>query len=134
MKVTLHKNTNSVVGIASRLRNGRSGVRIPAGEKSFLSTPKRPNPLWGPTSLLLTGTAVLSRRYSDQVVVLITRHHLALRLRISGVMPLFPLHAIMAWTGKYFILLPVLKKGSLELIRGIRSVKCEMLNLKIRDS
>ena len=33
---------------------------------------------------------------------LATRLHLVLRLRLSGVLPLLPLHAFTAWTGKNF--------------------------------
>jgi len=48
---------DSVVGIATTLRSGRSGVRLFRG-KRFNSSPKRPDRLWG--------TRVLSRGYDSR--------------------------------------------------------------------
>ena len=44
------------------------------------------------------GTGTVSHWLSGQRVKLITHHHLALRLRMSGAIPFFPLYALMAWT------------------------------------
>jgi hypothetical protein len=43
---------------------------------------------------------VLSRRYSGQGVKLTTDLYLVPRLRMNGVIPLLPLYAFVAWTGK----------------------------------
>jgi hypothetical protein len=47
--------TGSSVGIATELRAGRSGVRIPVGSEIFHTCPDRP---WGPPSLLYKGYRV----------------------------------------------------------------------------
>jgi hypothetical protein len=56
--IVLHcswRNWNvSVVGVVTRLRAGRSGIRISSGTRDF-SYSNRPNLLWGPSSLLLDG-------------------------------------------------------------------------------
>ena len=46
---------NSVVSIVTRLQTVRSRVRIPAGEKWFISSPKRADRLWSPSNLLFNG-------------------------------------------------------------------------------
>ena len=60
----------------------------------LLSSPKRPDRLCGPRSLLSIGTAVLSLG-----VLPTTRHHSAPMLWTSGAKPLNPLYDITAWTG-----------------------------------
>jgi hypothetical protein len=85
--------------MAPSLRTRWTGFRIQAGEKYFLPSPKHPDRLWGITSLLLTGTGVLSRWYSDRGVMFTIHLRLALRLRTSRAMPLLLLHAFMVWTG-----------------------------------
>jgi hypothetical protein len=67
-------------------------------DKRFFSSPKCPDQLWGPTSLLFDGYW-----YSLLGVNL----QLELRLRMSEVISLFPLYAFMAWTEPN---LPYLKK------------------------
>jgi hypothetical protein len=53
---TLGNSRNSSVGIATGYRlDGRGvGVRFP-GEARFFSSPRRPDRLWGPPSLLSNG-------------------------------------------------------------------------------
>ena len=59
--IVLHRswrNWNvSLIGIVTRLRAGRSGIRIPAGAIDF-SYSNRPHLLWDPSSLLLGGCRV----------------------------------------------------------------------------
>jgi len=47
----IDRSWGSVVGIRTRLWTGRFETRIPAGAKRFLSSPKRPDRLWEPSSL-----------------------------------------------------------------------------------
>ena len=53
-----------------------------------------------PASYSVGITRVLSQGLSRWGVKLTTHLHLVLRLRISGAIPLLPLHAFSAWTGK----------------------------------
>jgi hypothetical protein len=46
------------------------------------------------------GSMVISQEKSDQVVTLTTDLNLVPGLRMSGAIPLLPLYAFMAWTGK----------------------------------
>jgi hypothetical protein len=46
---------DSGVNIVTRLRAGRIGVRITAGERDLSLLQKRPNRLWGPLSHLYNG-------------------------------------------------------------------------------
>ena len=71
----------SSVGIVTRLRAGRSGVRIPVGARLFFSSPERPDLLWGPSSLLFAwGKNVRG--------VSLTSHlHLVPKFRLSGAVP-----------------------------------------------
>ena len=48
-------NRDSVIGIATGLRVGRSGVRNTAGVKEFVYFPKRPDGPWGSPSLPFNG-------------------------------------------------------------------------------
>jgi hypothetical protein len=48
----------SAVGIETMLRAGRPGTRIPVQAENFSLLQKRPYLLWGPPSILLTGTGV----------------------------------------------------------------------------
>ena len=54
------KAQDNVVGVATRLRTGPSGVRIAAGASDF-SPLLRPNRLRGPSTLLLNGRGVKFR-------------------------------------------------------------------------
>jgi hypothetical protein len=98
---TAKGSRSSLIDIATTLRAGRSGARIPVRDKGFLSSPKRPDRLWHPPSLLFNGYRVSfqgvkrPRREVDHFP-------LVRRLKISGVIPLLPLYAFMAWTRKNF--------------------------------
>jgi len=83
------------------LKAGNSGVRIQIGARDFC--PKRPERLWGPTSLLFNGYRVISRRQNAQGKKLTIHLHLVPRLKINGAIPPILLHAFMAWEGKSFI-------------------------------
>jgi hypothetical protein len=50
--VNLHQD--GVGCITSRLRTGRFGVRMLAGEKMIFSSPKRPDRIWSPPTLLFS--------------------------------------------------------------------------------
>ena len=78
----------SVVGIATVLRDGRAGVRIPR----FFSCPERPGWPCSPPRHLYSGY---------RGVIMFTTHlYIVPRWRMSGAVPLrFP-YAFMAWTGK----------------------------------
>jgi hypothetical protein len=89
--------TLSVVSTVPRPLDGRSGVQTPAGGNTFISPPKRPDLLWGPPRLLYNGHW---RSFPDleRPMGKVNRLHLLPRLRMSGAMPLLPLHNLMAWT------------------------------------
>jgi hypothetical protein len=75
------------VGIANRLRDGKSEVHIPAGERDF--SPKRPNGFWCPSSLLLNGYwgSFLGVKRPEREV---DGFLLVPGLRKGGAMPLLP--------------------------------------------
>ena len=54
------RNRDGVVSIETKLRAGRFGVRIPSGAKQLFSSPKRPDRLWGPPSILSHGYMIPS--------------------------------------------------------------------------
>jgi hypothetical protein len=86
MNGTKYGSRNSAVGIEARLRAGRSGVQISAGD--IFST--RSSPAVGSTlSLLFTGC---------QGAMLPTHPLIASRLRVNGCISLLPLYANMAWS------------------------------------
>ena len=70
----------------------------PAGCKRFLSSPKRPDRLFGPTSLLFSWYCGNFSGLSDQGVMLTTRLHLVPSLKMCGVMPLLSQYAFIAQT------------------------------------
>ena len=80
----------------------------------------------GLTSLLLTGTGVISRRHRDRGVMFTTHLRLALRLRTSGAMPLL-LHVFMVWTGTAVSFKLFFKAGKFEIDE--RYQICEILNV-----
>ena len=94
----LYSWVNSV-DIVTRVRVGRSGVRIPTGCRRILSPPKYPGGLQGPPTPLLMEIGFYFLESSGQGVMLTTHYRLALRLRVSGAKPLFPLCTFMTCTG-----------------------------------
>jgi len=62
----------------------------PSRGKGFLSSPKYPDRLWGPPSLLFNPYRGQSRRESSRGFMLTTYLHIAPRLRMSGSTPLPP--------------------------------------------
>jgi hypothetical protein len=77
---------------------GRSGVRIPAGDREFVfSKTVQIGCMTHPVSYSIA-IGVLSRGYNGRDVMLTSHFHLVQRLRISGAIPLLPLYAFMAWT------------------------------------
>jgi len=68
--------------------------------KGFLSSPKHPDWLRDPSSLLDNWYhGLFHRGYSNQGMKLTTHFSLIPRLRLSGAIPLLPLYAFMACTG-----------------------------------
>jgi hypothetical protein len=91
------------VGTMTWQRAGRSGVRIPAGTSE--SSPKRPDQLWGPPSLIFNGYPVLAWGKSGRVVKFTTHLQLVPRLG-SRAISLLPLYDFVAWTGKTLLYYP----------------------------
>jgi hypothetical protein len=86
-------------------RTGRAVWGSNTDRRKIFSPPKSPDLLWAQPSLISMGTRVLSWDLSGRGVKLNTYRHRALRLRMSGALPLFHLLAVMARTGTilYFI-------------------------------
>jgi hypothetical protein len=64
-------------------------------------------------------------------VMLNTHHHLAPRLRMSGTVPLLPLHAFMGWTGINFYFITYSRSASCAGVWGIGGMCLPILNLRI---
>ena len=80
----------SVIGIATRLRPGRSRGRIPISERDFsrrqvLQTGSRAHRAFSPT-----GTRVLSRQYGGRGLKLTIHLHLVMRLKMSELHLYYP--------------------------------------------
>jgi hypothetical protein len=87
-----------IVGVVTRLRVGRSGVRIPTELRDF-SLIQNIQADYGPhPASYLMGTGEPSRGWSGQSVKLTSRH-LAPRSIISGALPPLPLYASMSCKG-----------------------------------
>jgi len=86
-------STVSVVGVATWLRPGRFGIRIPVTVRNFFLDPPIPQ---------FTGHRVFCPRGLEVRGVNWTTR-LRLRLRMSGAIPLLLLYALMAWTGEDFL-------------------------------
>jgi hypothetical protein len=101
--VITHTLGLSSVGIATRLRAGRSGFygSIPGGGCEFFPSPPCPERLWGPPSLL-------SNEYRVPGMKLTIHLHLVPRSRMLGAIPPLPQYAFMAWC-------PVKAQGQLSL-------------------
>jgi hypothetical protein len=91
---------SSVIDIATTLRAGRSGARIPVGRRYFSLLQKRQDRLWVPLSLLPGGY----RRYFLGVKrpehKLTTHFHIVPRLSMNGAVPLLSLYALKPWIGR----------------------------------
>jgi hypothetical protein len=85
------RNRDSIVSKVTYIRTWRYGVRIPAGARDL--SPKCPNRLWGPPSLLFNGY----RRLSPGGEAVHLRR--MPRLRTSGILPPLIRCALMACTG-----------------------------------
>jgi len=94
----------SVVSLATMLRAGRSGVRIPKEQVFFFQDDE--NSSGAHTSSCHIRTWVRSWGYS---VMSNTHHHLVLRFRMSGAIPLHSVYIFMPWRGKH---IPLLYIGS----------------------
>lgn len=75
-------------------------VSNPKGEIDLLVSTNHPDRHWGPPSLLFSVYRGPFRGWSGQIVKLATHPCLVSKLRMNGVIPLFSLHAYMAWAGK----------------------------------
>jgi len=81
------------------------GVRIPIGARNFsFSITSRPR--LGPTQRPFLWVLGFVSGVSGLGVELATELRLVPRLRMSGASPLLPLFAYMAWTGKFYLLIP----------------------------
>jgi len=93
----------SSVGVATRLQNIRSGVRISAGTRD-VSLHKYPDQLWNPPSVSVSGYwgwfSGIKRpnRDFDHLFQLETR------LRTSGAILLLPHMSLWRWQRKFFML------------------------------
>jgi hypothetical protein len=91
--------------IATRLRSGRSGVRISAGASDLSIPRKRPDGLWSPLRLVFNGhwgffsSVKRPGREADHST------HIVPRLRVSAAISSAPLYVLMAcvWGLFYFM-------------------------------
>ena len=90
---------DNVVDTVAWLRTEQSGVRIPRGQR-FLRSPKRPDRLGGPTSLLFDGHRLQPQRggVGGRGVRLITHLYIVPNLRMSGATLLLP--TFTSWRGQ----------------------------------
>jgi hypothetical protein len=93
------RSWDSVVIVVTKLRAGRSRVRIPAAERDFFLLRNTQGGSGAHPVSISIGTEVTFRAYSDWSVEFTTQPHLVSRLRIRGAMPLIPLHDFLGWTG-----------------------------------
>ena len=91
---TLHSEVS--VCRATRLQVGLPGFRIPVRTRDFSLLQNAQKGPGAHPAFYSIGTGVLSRGYSDWGVASTTHLHLVPRFRMSGAIPLFPLHAFMA--------------------------------------
>jgi hypothetical protein len=87
-----HRSRDTVIGIATRLRAGRSGICVPAGARYF--SLQKTIPAVGPNQPPIHW--VHSWRSCSRSVMLKTDLHLAAGF-MSGAIPLLPLYASVAW-------------------------------------
>jgi hypothetical protein len=82
-----------VVGVATRLRGGRSGFRIQAGKIDFSLLRSSPHCLWSPLRFLFSDTGVLSRPVCKVNLRFVAS------FRMNGSISVFQPNAFMTWTG-----------------------------------
>ena len=90
----------SAVGIGTMPRTVRPGVQIPVGATNISPLLNVQTSCGAPTPSGSSGTRNLSWEQSSRDMKLTTHPSLVSRLRMSGVVPLRPLYAFMAWVGK----------------------------------
>jgi hypothetical protein len=66
--------------------------------KWFFSSPNHPDWLWSLPSFLFNWYQCFFLEVKHRDMMLITHLYLMMRLRMTGVLPLLPPHAFMAWT------------------------------------
>jgi len=79
-----------VIGIATRLRPGRSRCRIPVSEKDFSSRQVLQTGSRAHRAFYSIGTSVLSRQYGGRGLKLTIHLHLVMRLRMSKLHLYYP--------------------------------------------
>ena len=92
------RSRDSSVDIATRLRAGRPRNRgsIPGKGKRFTSSPKHPDRLWGPATILVKRyQGLFLRGQSGRWVKLTIHPHLVPRVRMCGTM--LPPHTLSWW-------------------------------------
>jgi hypothetical protein len=87
---TLYSYTASIVTGLQAGRAGGGGGSIPGGSKSFISSPKRPDRIRRPPSLLFSGYRRFILGVKRPGHKLTTYLHIVPRLRMSGAIPLLP--------------------------------------------
>ena len=94
------QSRGGVVGIQTRLRTGRSGVRITIGVKAFLQSLQSPDWLWGPSSHLFNAYRDFYRGEHSRSANCTTHLILQARSRMSGAILPRLVYTFMAWTGE----------------------------------
>jgi len=89
-----------MVHVATRSQAGRSKVRIPVGARNFSLLQNVQTSSGTYAASYSMGSMALSQKKSGHIVTLTTDLNLVPGLRMSGAIPLLPLNAFMAWTGK----------------------------------
>jgi hypothetical protein len=82
-----------------------SRIQIPVRARYFSLLQKHPDQLWGPHSLLFDGFQCSFPWEISHDMKLRIHGPLVSKLRMSGAVPLLPLYAFMAWTGKLYLYL-----------------------------
>ena len=102
--------------LAIRLRDERSGVRIPVEARHFIFSITSRQPGAHPDSHSVR-TEVVSRGLRGRGVNITTHFHLVSRLRMSGAILLLLRYNLTAWTGKLYFD-TTLKRSAARKVRG----------------
>jgi hypothetical protein len=89
-----------MIHVATRSQAGRSGVRVPIGARKFSLLQKVQTASGTHTASYSMGSMVNFQEKSGQGVTFTTDLNVVPGLRMSGAIPLLPLYAFMARTGK----------------------------------